>query len=293
MPKSLLCAFSSLLIFCSIGYAQESDEPKGYAENSQEPEQSKYRGLNPRPFRVALRHIEGKGIGYPCGYTSLDLAMSPYIDDFKILPVIDVRTHLFDDGKFAFNAGVIGRYHRRCTVFGMNVYYDYRNAQHARYNQVGGGLEALGERWDFRMNGYLPFGIKHSPFYAIKLEGLTLVGREELALKGLDFEVGVHTKCRDPWGFYSGVIPYCYGAKGMNAWGGKIRLLAQWKDYITLEVDGSYDSLFHGIVQGQISFNIPFGTKKPTVHPADWKPRMVEPVLRSEIIAARHRHAKV
>lgn len=79
----------------------------------------------------------------------------------------------------------------------------------------------------------------------------------------------------------------------MNAWGGKLRLLAQWKDYITLEVDGSYDSLFHGVVQGQIIFNIPFGTRRPTKNPGNWQLRMVEPPLRSEIIATRHRHAKV
>ena len=283
MPKALLCAVSSLLILSSIGYGEESHQF----------EQAEFTGVIPHPFRVKLRHIEGKGIGYPCGYTSFDLGMNPYLDDFKILPVIDLRFHLFNDGKFAFNTGVIGRFHSGCTVYGMNVYYDYRNAQHARYNQVGAGLEALGERWDFRMNGYLPFGVKHSPFYAIKLEGLTLVGREELALKGFDFEVGVHTRCRNPWGFYSGIIPYCYGAKGMNAWGGKLRLLAQWKDYITLEVDGSYDSLFHGVVQGQIIFNIPFGTRRPTKNPGNWQLRMVEPPLRSEIIATRHRHAKV
>lgn len=281
MPKSLVCAFSSLLIFSSLGYAEESVQPERV-------------WLDPLPFRATFRHIEGKGIGYPCGYTSFDLALSPSLDEFnKMVPILDFRLHLFDNGKFAFNTGVIGRRHKDDMVYGVNVYYDYRNAQHARYNQVGGGLEMLGECWDFRMNGYLPFGIKQSHFYAIKLAGLTLVGRQELALKGLDFEVGVHNKRNDPWGFYSGIIPYCYGSKGINAWGGKLRLIAQWKDYITFEVDGSYDSLFRGIVQGQISFNIPFGPKRPTLHPGDWKPRMIERVLRSEIIATRHRHAKV
>ena len=221
-----------------------------------------YTGVNPRPFRATFRHIEGKGIGYPLGYSSFDLMFSPYLDDFFMLPVIDIRTHVFNDGKFAFNSGVVGRHHSGCTVYGMNLYYDYRNAQRARYNQVGAGFEVLGEQWDFRMNGYLPFGIKHSHLYAIKLEGLAVSARQEIALKGVDVELGVHNRCRDPWGFYAGVIPYCYGAKGVNAWGGKLRLLAQWTDYLALEVDGSYDSLFHGIVQGQISFYHPLRHKK-------------------------------
>lgn len=283
MHKTLSHFFSSLLLLCSVGYAEDSPDTTPPPN---------YTGVNPRPFRATFRHIEGKGIGYPLGYSSFDLDFSPYLDDFSLLPAIDVRSHVFNDGKFAFNTGVIGRRHRGCTVYGMNLYYDYRNAQRARFNQVGAGAEILGEHWDFRVNGYLPFGIKHSHLYAIKLEGLTVTGRREIALKGLDMEIGVHNRCRDPWGFYAGVIPYCYGAEGLDAWGGKVRLLAQWTDYITLEVDGSYDSLFHGIVQGQLSLNIPFGTKKPTEHPADWKPRMLEPVLRSEIIAARHKRTR-
>jgi len=38
------------------------------------------------------------------------------------------------------------------------------------YNQVSLGLESLGERWDFRANGYLPVGDKKSRLFDPKFD---------------------------------------------------------------------------------------------------------------------------
>ena len=254
------------------------------------PKGQEWKGIIPRSFHATLRHIEGKGIGYPEGYSSFDLFLSPNVDDFSYLPQIDLRGHVFNSGRFAANVGFSVRHQHACRVYGASVYYDMRNADHGRFNQLGVSLESLGERWDFRMNGYLPFSRKEGDLYATHLDGLTLTGRQEIALKGLDLEVGTHFDPKQCWNFYTGAIPYCYGAHGINAWGGKLRLLARYKNYVTFEIDGSYDSLFHGIVQGQLSFTLPFGPKVAMRRNTPWKQWIVQPVLRSEIIATRHRH---
>lgn len=296
MSKFRFYAFSFLVILCSLGCA---DESPALAE-------CECLSVNPRPFRATFRNLEGNGLGYPSGYSSVDLFLSPYLDDFSLVPMVDIRSHFFNNGKFALNTGIIGRYHKKDKVFGVNLFYDYRNARCGRFNQAGVGLEVLGTHWDLRMNGYIPFGVKHSPIcssiepaglgegleeFADKLEeaffGSSQPKLREVAMKGFDAEVGVHTRCRDPWGFYAGIIPYGYTGGSKHAWGGKLRLQAQWTDYVTLEVLGAYDSLFLFTAQAQLSLNIPFGAKKPTRCPAEWKSRMVDPVLRNEIIATR------
>ena len=118
----------------------------------------------PRPELIRLRHIESKGLGYNKGYSSLDafLTYPKWSGDF--LPFVDLRGHVFNDGKTAANAGWGFRYlsEPKKRVFGLNFYYDYRDASKKSYRQVSAGLEALGITWDFRMNGYLPVGGKRS-----------------------------------------------------------------------------------------------------------------------------------
>ena len=111
--------------------------------------------------QVQLRHIEGKGIGYDRGYTTIQAFFTPHID--RLVPIFDVRGHVFDDGKFAANAGLGLRYfHSR--VYGINAYYDYRQTHLFHYNQVAIGCESLGKKFDFRINGYFPVGRKQSFF---------------------------------------------------------------------------------------------------------------------------------
>ncbi|MDE3045922.1 MAG: inverse autotransporter beta domain-containing protein [Verrucomicrobiota bacterium] len=60
-------------------------------------------------------------------------------------PFLDARGHVFDNGKWAANAGVGLRTLKGTRAYGINAYYDYRNTGRFHSNQIGAGLESLGE----------------------------------------------------------------------------------------------------------------------------------------------------
>ena len=61
-------------------------------------------------MRIDARHIEAEGIGYNQGYTTLETFLAPD-NDAVLVPFLDLRAHVFNNGKFAANAGVGGRTH--------------------------------------------------------------------------------------------------------------------------------------------------------------------------------------
>ncbi len=260
-------------------------------------------GMSPRPMRMTARHIEANGVGYNQGYTTLEGFFSPNdlcYDDW--IPFLDLRAHVFNSGKWAANAGLGARYINSSRVWGGNIYYDYRDTNHQHYNQVGLGFESLGEVWDFRANGYLPVGMTRSPFYKprfAQFEGHSLVisRKIEFAMRGVNAEVGAHVKnCQDiPLYFAAG--PYYLGGRGKNAWGGELRATVDIGNYLRLEGNTSYDSVFHWIGQGQVSLMVPFGAKRAVRKHCNCCPtalalsqRALQRVDRNEIIAVDDKH---
>ena len=82
-------------------------------------------------------------------------------------------------------------------VYGINTYYDYRNTRHLNSNQIGAGLETLGELFDFRINGYLPVGEKTSrpydPIFGTFSGHYMLLSQKiQSAMKGANAEFGFH-----------------------------------------------------------------------------------------------------
>ena len=257
-----------------------------------------------RHYRVSARHIEGGGIGYNKGYTTLEGFFAPNPEQLVVMPFLDVRGHVFNDGKMAANAGLGFRGILGCRTYGLNTYYDYRNTKRLHYNQVGVGLETLGTLWDFRINGYLPVGKKITSPYGIKFDKfsgnqLVLSQKRQFSMKGADAEVGFHFGKSHNFDFYAAAGPYYYiGQIGHNTWGGKARLSGMYKEYITVELSNSYDRMFHNNFQGQVTFTLPFGNRsrvKKTKNCNSCKmadaivSRMVEPVAREEIIVAGKR----
>ncbi|MES2121269.1 MAG: inverse autotransporter beta domain-containing protein, partial [Chlamydiota bacterium] len=152
---------------------------------------------DPQPEHISVSHTEGKGLGYSKGYSSLDLFLSQPFCYKHYVPFLDLRGHIFNDGKYAANAGLGLRWlNRRCSlIWGGNAFYDYLQTSHFHYNQVSVGLEALGKNWDARLNGYLPVGRKNTNIYRLSYDNLSPGGflveaREQLAMKGFDSEVG-------------------------------------------------------------------------------------------------------
>ena len=226
-------------------------------------------GLGLHHMRVAARYTTPKGIGYQPGYTTLEGFFAPpmFLKE-AWLPFLDLRGHVFDNGKFAANAGLGLRYLTSSRVWGINSYYDYRNTRHQHYNQYSAGLESLGRVWDFRINGYLPVGKKQSPFYQssfVGFSGNNLIVRSarEFAMKGANAEVGFHLDHFQKAPLYFAGGPYYLTGAGATAWGGELRGSVElFKRYFRLEANVSYDHFFKWIGQAQASINIPFGERR-------------------------------
>lgn len=251
-----------------------------------------------------MRHIEARGIGYEKGYTTLEGFLALLDPSEPWTELLDIRTHLFDDGKFAANAGLGFRYVEE-RVWGINVYYDFRFSPHEDYHQLGAGIESLGDLWDFRANWYHPIKRQKSSSFDRKFED-TEDGRKhykckrEYVMKGVNAEIGAHSS-EMTWGtLYAAMGPYYLEDQKKHTWGGEARLTFETLDYIRLECSGSYDQIFHGIVQGQISLMIPLGTKKEVPLREGYtcpqeqmlRKRMMQTVDRSEIIPIEKRRSK-
>jgi hypothetical protein len=217
---------------------------------------------------ASVRYTTPEGIGYKTGYTTLEGFFTPETPlKESWVPFLDVRGHLFDNGKLAANAGLGVRYMTRSRVNGLNAYYDYRNTKRQHYNQVAAGLESLGRIWDFRINGYLPVGRKQSPFSHPKFavfEGHSLLVKRDrnFAMKGGNAEVGAHIDHFENAPLYFAGGPYYLTGVGKTTWGGELRgSVDLFRRYLRLEGNVSYDHFFKWIGQAQVSINIPFGRR--------------------------------
>jgi len=248
-------------------------------------------------YRATIRHIESGGIGYEKGYTTLEafLALDP--SQWAVTPFLDARGHVFDNGKWAANAGVGLRALWGNRAYGINTYYDYRNAGRFHSNQIGAGIETLGELFDFRINGYLPVGTKISSPYDSTFETFSgnymLVSQKyQSAMKGANAEFGFHFGKSALFDFYAAAGPYYFiGKIDPATWGGKARISGTFKDILTLEISDSYDRTFHNKFQGQISLSFSFGPKSKVKEQGrackvanTLNDRMLQPVDRQEII---------
>ena len=87
--------------------------------------------------RAELRYRDPRGVGYNTGYTTLELFLTPNWDS-NVQPFVDLRGHIFNDGKWAANAGLGARgAWLKDVIFGLNTYYDFRDAHGISPNQVG------------------------------------------------------------------------------------------------------------------------------------------------------------
>lgn len=257
---------------------------------------------DPSSFRITMKHREAGGIGYSEGYSSLDL-FAAFSAIGNIRPFFDIRAHVFNDGKPAANVGFGVRYlpENLHAIVGANAFFDFRQADHATFEQLGAGIEVLGTLWNFHANGYIPI-IHTDEVYRVHFDrfhghsALFHVDRE-LALKGVDVSLGrmlIQKRTIDLEATLGGY--HFLGKYHSNATGGLLRLTSNISRYLTLELQGSYDTLFKGIFQGAAAFNIPFG-KRVKAKSSSLSCRQeyalashfVEPVSRFEMIVS-HDH---
>ena len=239
----------------------------GYADASQE-EMPKQCSTPNRVMHVGVRQTEARGVGYKSGYSTLE-AFGIYNRCTSFMPFIDLRGHLFNNGKYAGNVGIGGRgwlvniHH----VLGYYLYYDVRQDHRGLTpQQLGPGLELLGKRMEYRINGYFPIGKDKSERYDYKFDSfkgnqIFLKHQQRRVFTGGDAEVGAHLTQSMNYDVYAGAGPYYFSASHASAWGGKARLLGRYRQYVSLEASYSYDHLFGSIVQGSVALNLPFGMK--------------------------------
>ncbi len=301
----------------SSSEGREVVENSSMGEKAEDPTASESTNDRARPMHIDIRHIEGRGVGYDKGYTTLDAFFSPIGMDPSLIPFVDLRGHIFNDGKYAANVGLgtRSRLSSHCLGLGGNVFYDYRQSHHQVYHQVGAGIELLGPCWDVHINGYLPFAHKKSHSFNRQITGglgapafaqfsghnlyFSLVGLKdmrtvEFAMKGVDADVGFQIAKTQNIAFDGSLGPYYYwGYFEKYAAGGRAKITATWAKYFSLGVYASYDNLFHARAQGEIALTFPFGHKEIKKHkegspicayPDQFAQKFVRNVDRSEII---------
>lgn len=259
----------------------------------------------PKLESFQLRHIEGMGIGYDSGYTSLDLLVSLPNLSFELFPFIDLRGHVFNDGQFAANTGIGVRWfsedHER--LWGVNFFYDYRKTSQQVYNQVALGFESLGNRWDFRINAYLPVGKKRPKFYDFHYaqwgtNEYFLIGRYQFAMHGFNAEAGVYVGEHKGHDLYLAAGPYYFKGRSSSneifksshceAIGGRIRAVSRLSPCFIIEASASYDNHFKWIAQAELTLRIPFGAPLNDLCGASYFDQLFQRIQRSEIIVVDH-----
>lgn len=257
------------------------------------------------PFFLDFRHMEEKGIGYKKGYTSADLFLS-HMTPTWLTPFFDLRGHYFNDGKYAANGGFGLRdiSDSLKIVFGVNVFYDWRQISHGHFQQVGAGIEILGRKWDFRVNGYVPI-IKRRKTLIREIE--PVANGEFISEKilynfiGGDVELSrILIKSDDLHVKATGGSYYLNGLYNKQVIGGFLRLSGFLSPYIAFMGQGSYDPHFKWIGQGQLSLVIPFGRRLFNLKKGGcqngryaMEERLLEPVSRFEIIPITKHRRKI
>lgn len=221
-------------------------------------------------------HTEGSGLGYSIGYSSLGIFLAAPCINHRVVPFVDLRGHIFNNGKYAANAGAGVRFltDRFAPAFGINAFYDYLQTKRKVYREVGFGLELLGKQWDVTVNGYFPIGSKKTNIYQFSYDfepSFLLKAREQLAMEGFD-SLARYCFCITPSLKASiGAGPYFYwgtSAKTVNAfepkrksaYGGQLQACFSFMKYAFLEGIGSYDSEFKWNGQVKIALCFSFNS---------------------------------
>ncbi|MCB1117234.1 MAG: inverse autotransporter beta domain-containing protein, partial [Chlamydiia bacterium] len=221
------------------------------------------------PSHVTARYRGPEGVGYSQGYTTLEGFITPNWQR-AFQPFLDIRGHMFDNGRPAVNAGLGSRWNIFGNwALGANFFYDFRDAKRLPVHQLGPGLELLSPYIDFRINGYIPIGttqrLKNFTFSRFTGVGNSLVATRQYtaALPCLAGEVGLSLgPFLDP---YFSVGPYYLYKQSQSSvsaggvWGGLGRLSLQLFDWMTIGGELSYDKLFKTRANGFVSLSLPLG----------------------------------
>lgn len=233
------------------------------------------------PSYSFLKHREHKGVGYDTGYTSVDLMVN-LIDFSQFYPFLNARGHVFNNGRFAANLGVAGRYlsPRKDWILGINVFYDYRDTKLFAGQQLGAGAELFFRSTALRFNSYVPIGVVK------RKEGSHI----QVALTNLQGEVETSLLKWDSF-ILRGAVGVYYLAKRTfddstfgKTWGTQIKLTSILYEWIELGMETTYDYIFNFTFQGYVALKIPLGNSRLHFPNDSFLPSLFQPIRRNEII---------
>lgn len=258
------------------------------------------------PSHVSMSYRAPEGVGYCQGYGTASGFLTPNWQR-KFQPFLDVRGHMFNNGRTASNIGIGSRFATGQWAVGANCYYDFRDARHLRTHQIGPGLEILNPYVDFRLNGYIPISNetgKAPPRFAFA-SGNTLYIRQKAttALPNIGAELGIPIPglIVDPYfsvGSYYLFEKHPLGKRCGAAWGGMARLSILLFNGISIGGEVSYDREYKTRANGYVSLSFPLGPNTIRTSGKRWKNwysqecfaaakmqrRMTQGVIRQEII---------
>ncbi|MBW4510579.1 MAG: right-handed parallel beta-helix repeat-containing protein [Scytonematopsis contorta HA4267-MV1] len=141
-------------------------------------------------------------------------------------------------------------------VIGTYLSYDTRNTGNAVFNQLGLGLESLGENWDFHINGYLPLGKSSTQLGSDGYPGTSTFQGNSLqldrvrlfqdSLSGVDAEVGTKLASWTNGGLRGYLGTYVYGGANTATFvGARSRVVGTWDGLVaglSLQTDSQFDT---------------------------------------------------
>ena len=140
--------------------------------------------------RFSGQTVLGEGVGHASSYgtTTWFLPLAPGADDEMWFG--DFRLLMFEDFEIGANVGSGYRWYNvdQNRIYGVNAYWDVRDAEGLVFNQAAIGVESLGEIFDFRANGYTPAVADTRMHLNYQFVGNNLLTREYNALSGVDYE---------------------------------------------------------------------------------------------------------
>ena len=162
---------------------------------------------------------------------------------------------------------------------------------------MGFGVEALGKRWDFRVNAYLPIERSLTSIDEIglsKFVGNQMILAQNYQMKGFNTNFGIHFGRNRICDFYTCAGPYFFaGDLAPHIWGGKASFMIRFSKCVTIELSNSYDAMFKNRFQASVGFTIPLGRKSDEPLVDNYNlcgesddlllSRMTQPVQRQEI----------
>jgi trimeric autotransporter adhesin len=184
-------------------------------------------------------------------------------------------------------------------VIGTYLSYDTRNTGNAVFNQLGLGLESLGENWDFHFNGYLPLGQSSAQLGSDRYPGTSTFQGTSLqldrvrlfqdSLSGIDAEVGTKLASWTNGGLRGYAGAYVYGGANTGTFvGARSRVVGTWDGLVagfSLQTDSQFDT--------RLVFNI--GASLGSVKTGENQSilaRMGEPVQRESSILVNNQIVK-